>query len=480
MKPVGIWRLVICSIALLATLTPTARADDRLIVATAQHGRWEAAAAELGQEAGIFKKHGLVLEFQFAQTNSETEKRVISGAAEVGLGAGALQVMRAYASGAPVRIISAHTAGSTNYWYVLKSSPIQSAEDFDGRVVAYESNGSSSQYDAIDLSRHFDLTPRLVSTGDPSTTFNLVKAGRIDVGWAAAPFGVDKILAGDIRIVARANNVPKIRNKTTGVMIANADTLHSRKNVLVRFLQAYQEAIEWMYSDPAALHRYAEFANIPDEAARLLRDELFPKEMLLPGRIVGLNAIAKDAINLRYLQKVLSQHETANLVQIAAPVSATNASILDWSFLDSLGQRIIVKIERVTGLSTIISLMSLSAALVAAWVMRVTGRQAGSRSSVPRLALAQRIGLAMLAISLMLNAVTPFITSDPPWLASLPLIAAIIGFLLCFGLSQTRAKQGRGAEPADPKGGNRPPNARLEGRKTRSFSGRPLTRLWRA
>jgi hypothetical protein len=32
----------------------------------------------------------------------------------------------------------------------------------------------------------------------------------------------------------------------------------------------------------------------------------------------------------------------------------------------------------------------------------------------------------VLAIFLMLNAVTPFITPDPPWLANLPLVVAIV------------------------------------------------------
>ena len=65
----------------------------------------------------------------------------------MGLAVGVMKVMRTYAFGAPLR---AHMAGSTNYWYVLKSSPIQSFEDIDGKVVGYETNGSSSQYDAID------------------------------------------------------------------------------------------------------------------------------------------------------------------------------------------------------------------------------------------------------------------------------------------------------------------------------------------
>jgi hypothetical protein len=46
--------------------------------------------------------------------------------------------------------------------------------------------------------------------------------------------------------------------------------------------------------------------------------------------------------------------------------------------------------------------------------MQVTIHQAGLGAPT---ALAQRIALAALAIFLMLNALTPFITPDPPWLA---------------------------------------------------------------
>jgi hypothetical protein len=64
------------------------------------------------------------------------------------------------------------------------------------------------------------------------------------------------------------------------------------------------------------------------------------------------------------------------------------------------------------------------------------------------MALAQRIALA---IFLMLNAVTPFITPDPPWLANLPLVIAIMAFLLAFGLSHIRAERARAGESANPK-----------------------------
>jgi hypothetical protein len=65
----------------------------------------------------------------------------------------------------------------------------------------------------------------------------------------------------------------------------------------------------------------------------------------------------------------------------------------------------------------------------------------GSAPPLRGLALARRIALAALAIFLMLNAVTPFITPDPPGLANLPLVIAIMAFLLAFGLAHIRAER---------------------------------------
>ena len=87
---------------------------------------------------------------------------------------------------------------------------------------------------------------------------------------------------------------------------------------------------------------------------------------------------------------------------------------------------------------------------MATWVMQVTTHQAGLNSPSARLALAQRIALAALGIYLMLNNVTPFITPDPPWLANLPLVIAIMAFLLTFGLSHIRAEGARAADAGNP------------------------------
>ena len=46
----------------LALAGPSAAAEEQLKVAMGQINNWENQAPTLGQDAGIFKKHGLVLE----------------------------------------------------------------------------------------------------------------------------------------------------------------------------------------------------------------------------------------------------------------------------------------------------------------------------------------------------------------------------------------------------------------------------------
>jgi ABC-type nitrate/sulfonate/bicarbonate transport system substrate-binding protein len=323
----GVIQFVLIIAAVVLTSMPKASAEDVLKIAGAQHGVWESAAPELGQQAGIFKKHGIVLDLRYHEDVKEIISDVRSGEADIGLAVGTMSAIQAYYFGAPIRIIGATMAGSPVYWYVLKSSRIQTVKDFAGKTIAYERNGSSSQYDAIDFMRKLRPRVKLVATGEPAATFERLSANEVDVGWAAPPFGVDKIQQGVIRVVARADDMSRIRNKTVGVMITNANTLQKRKDSLIRFMQAYGETIDWMYSDPVALQRFSEISDVSEGVAKRLRDEFFPKEMLLPDRIVGLNAIMKDAVVLDYIRKRLSSRQISELVQIVTPAPSGPWSI---------------------------------------------------------------------------------------------------------------------------------------------------------
>ena len=314
---------VIAAAAALSAMTPEAMAEDSLKVAVDQRGAWETAAPELGQQAGIFKKHGLTLDLTYPRAESEIETAVISGSTDVGVGVGIVEVLRAYATKeAPIRIIGATMTGSANYWYVTASSPIKTVTDISGRTIAYSKGDASSQYDVFDLMQRYRVKPRPVLIAGATATFDQVMAGKIDVGWATPPFGGDALEQGRIRVLAKANDIPKIHDKTVSVTIASTDTLQKRKDVLDRFMQAYRETIEWMYSDPAAPKTYAEFAGIPEEVARRMRDEFFAKDMLSPNSIVGLSATSKEAAKSKQIWAALSRKQMAELVQIPPPPSA--------------------------------------------------------------------------------------------------------------------------------------------------------------
>src|SRR5436190_18474820 len=130
-------------LAVLATVVacifPRALAADKIKVASPIRGSWEGAIPELGQQAGIFRKHGLDLDILYTQGGGETLQVVVSGSVDVGLSAGVLGSFGAYAKGAPIRIIGASSTGSREvFWWVAASrSPLTSMRDVNGQTIAY-------------------------------------------------------------------------------------------------------------------------------------------------------------------------------------------------------------------------------------------------------------------------------------------------------------------------------------------------------
>src|SRR5947209_6080213 len=280
---------------LLAIGTGSAVADDALKLAIGQRGNWENAAPELGQKSGIFKKHGLSLELLYTQGAGETLQAVISGSVDLGIGVGTAGVLGAYAKGAPVRAIANSMTGADDlFWYVPATSPIKTIKDAAGKTIAYSTTGSSTNLAVLAFIREFGVQAKPVATGSPASTFTQTMSGQVDIGWSSPPFGVEALQQGRIRIVVRESDVPAFRNQTVRLMIANTATAEQRRDAIERYLQAYRETLDWMYSDPAALKAYAEWVNVPESLAKEVRDQFYPKENLRLDRLSGLDAARSE------------------------------------------------------------------------------------------------------------------------------------------------------------------------------------------
>ena len=294
-----------------------ASAQDTVKLAVGQRGNWDTSVSEIGQRAGIFKKHGLVLDIVYTQGAGETQQAVISGSVDLGIAAGIMGVLSAYSKGAPVRMIGAETTGAGDlYWYVKADSPIKTLKDTDGKTLAYSTNGSSTHGIVTAFMKQYDLKAKPTAMGGPAANLTAVMSGQVDVGWAAPPFGLDQLDKGDIRRIAAATTRPCSRARPCGSTSPTRASLATKKDVVDRYMKAYRETVDCMYKDPAMLKVYADWLQITEAKAKRTRDEFFPPPAIEPDTIVGLDTIVKDAVELKFTAQQLTKEQLADLIQI--------------------------------------------------------------------------------------------------------------------------------------------------------------------
>ena len=318
MQRLGLFCGALASLAALL-LPAGASADDQLKLTIGQRGNWDTAIAHLGTKAGIFKKHGLELEMIYTSGSGETLQPVIAGSVDLGLAVGTLGAIGAYGKGAPVRIIGAQATGAADYWYAKTTSPIKNLKDTDGRTLAFSTNGSSTHSVVLAFIKEFDLKAKPTPTGNPSATLTAVMTDQVDVGWAAPPFGLKEMDEGKIRLVARATDASIVKGQTIRVVVANAQALDKRADAIARFMQAYRETIDYMYGgNPQVIRDYAEFVGIPEQLARRTRDDFFPKSLVWPDEIKGLDTLMPEAVTLKFLSAPLTKEQLAALIRVPA------------------------------------------------------------------------------------------------------------------------------------------------------------------
>ncbi len=309
---------MISALVALAMGATDAMALDTLKLAVGGHGNWDSSPAELGKRAGIFQKHGINPDILYTAGSGETLQAVISGAADIGVALGTSAVMAAYVKGAPIRIIGSVTTGSNDvYWYVRKESPLKSLKDAGAQTtISYSSSGSSTYVLAQALLKTYGLKAAPTRTGGPQATLTQVMSGQIDIGYATAPFALQKVASGEIRVVAHGGEVPGTNDQTVRVIAVNANKLAQNRDLIARFMQAYGETVDWMYSDPKALEVYSAYSGVPAKIAKIGMTEYSTRTMLDPYRVSGLDQVMVDAVKMKFLKSALSKEQLTELFQV--------------------------------------------------------------------------------------------------------------------------------------------------------------------
>jgi NitT/TauT family transport system substrate-binding protein len=200
---------------------------------------------------------------------------------------------------------------------VRADSALRRLEDSsDKTTMAYSAGGSSSHNVVLAFMQELGLKALPTATGTQPATLTQVMSGQIDIGWGAPPFGLKELAEGKIRIIANGNDVPSLRSQTVRVDMVNANTLRDRRDAVLRFVRAYRETLDWMFSSAEAVKLYAEEVKVPVELAAMTRDKFQTRDAMRNDRISDIDAVMADAVRLKFLDKPLSHEQLAELIQI--------------------------------------------------------------------------------------------------------------------------------------------------------------------
>ena len=117
-------------------------------------------------------------------------------------------------------------------------------------------------------------------------------------------------------MIASGNDASVFKGQTVRTLITNQQDLDTKKDQIARFIKAYRETIDWMYSSDDALKVYAEWLGITVEKAKRTRDGFFPRAALEVDKIVGLDTIVNDAVELKYTPTPLTKEQIGQLIQL--------------------------------------------------------------------------------------------------------------------------------------------------------------------
>jgi NitT/TauT family transport system substrate-binding protein len=215
-------------------------------------------------------------------------------------------------------VISAQMTGAHElFWYVKADSPIKTMKDVgEGKTVAFSSPGSSSNLILLTLLRQAGSKAKPLAVGGAPASFTQTMTGQVDVGWSVVPLGLQDAAAGKIRIVGRAREATELQNQTIRVNLANLESLKTKRAAIIRFMQVYEKAINWGYSNPQAFEIFARNMKVPVEVAKQGVDEFYPKAAMQIGEIRDIERSLKDALDYKFIPAAKTPKDIEGLFDI--------------------------------------------------------------------------------------------------------------------------------------------------------------------
>jgi NitT/TauT family transport system substrate-binding protein len=233
---------IVCSLG----LTTTAHAADLIHIGNAGRESFSFTPATIGQDVGIFAKHGLDLDIAGFGGDAKLQQAMAAGAVDVGLGSG--PGMAFIAKGAPVKGIAAIAGPPLIFAMVVRGDgAVKTVDDLKGRKVAISTVGSATNWLMNEVSRQhgwgFDGFEQ-VPIGENAARIAALKSGAVDACVVDIGSALNFVGRGDGRILMRFGDVAK--HFIMHVIFATDAAIAQKPAALSAFVQGWFETIAFM------------------------------------------------------------------------------------------------------------------------------------------------------------------------------------------------------------------------------------------
>ena len=238
--------------ALLCAAPLSARAETTLTVGKANPTSDAIIPVDVGDQLGIFKKHGLALKIIDFGGGSKMAQALAAGSIDIGDGAGT--EIAFVAKGAPMIAVCESTAPAPFLGIgVPWDSPIKTLDDLKGKTIGVSSPGSFTDWSARQLARKKgwgeDGVKIVAIGGGAAPTIAAFKTHQVDasLGTASQYFAMEETKTG--RLLAPVSVYEG--NVASGALFASNQLIASNPDAVRAFLAGWIETVDYMRTHKA-------------------------------------------------------------------------------------------------------------------------------------------------------------------------------------------------------------------------------------
>jgi NitT/TauT family transport system substrate-binding protein len=277
----GRWRRMtaglVTGLAIAAGLLSDATAAETLRVGKAGREGFSFVAADIGADAGIYKKYGIDIQISAFAGDARVQQAMTADGIDVGLGSG--PGLAFIVKGSPVKGIAAMSGPPLLFALMVRAdNSVRTVDDLKGHAVGVSTVGSVTSWIISEISRRKGWGTdglKQVPVGDDSNRIAALRTKSIDAAIVNLAVALKFVQSGDGRILLRFNDL--LKDFHTHVIYATDKAIATKPDALRAFLKGWFETIAFMRANKAQTVKIAkQIMQTDDATTAAIYDELMP------------------------------------------------------------------------------------------------------------------------------------------------------------------------------------------------------------